>query len=174
MVRLFVCLQDKSIEELPDYAGPMIYDERYGREVPAHDPELEYIIEPHRRKDHRGHLITVEDEDWKDSHKRQAIIKQIWEGAGHTGFEPETYAVRNTIQEDALKCFSAHRRPQDGCIDWHDRSKRLGNPLLSDGERKATQRFGFKRTHERFLCDYCPVASHHVQKKVFEKEGLYD
>lgn len=172
-MRLFICLDCQTIEQLPDYEGPMIWDPEYKREVPVADDLLEYLIAPHKRGEHRGQLLHVQDKDWHSKTKREGILKEVQEGlSGHTGFDPETYAVRDTFQEDALKCFSAHNRPQDGCIDWHDRSKKLGNSLLTVEEKSDAKKFGLKRQNQRFLCDFCPVASQ-VQQKKNEKSGLY-
>lgn len=165
-MRLFMCLTCESIEELPDYTGPVIWDPEYKREVPIADDLLEYLVAPHKRGEHRGQLLHVDDKDWNDKTKREGILKEIKEGvSGHTGMDPEAYAVRNTFQEEALKCFSAHRRPQDGCVDWHDKSKKLGNSMLTYEEKSDAKKFGLKRQSPRFLCDFCPVASQVEHKK---------
>lgn len=172
-MRLFVCLDCTSIEELPDYDGPMTEDLVYGK-VPAQDDLLEYLVTPHRQKQHSGHLIHVPDENWRDREVREQILAKIREGVGAEGLGSEAYAVRNTFQEEALKCFRAHSRPQDGCIDYKDRSKVLGNSILTDDEKREAKKAGLKRTQMRFLCEFCPVHTNYVQKKKFEKQGLYD
>lgn len=172
-MRLFICLDCKSIEELPDYDGPMVTDPEYG-EVPAQDDLLEHLVEPHRRKQHTGNLVHVDDEHWRDRELRDQIVKQIRSGAKGEGLGSEAYAVKDTFREEAMKCFNAHRRPQDGCIDYQDRSKILGNSILTYDEKKEAKKAGLKRRQPRFLCDFCVVHTHYVQKKKFEKEGLYD
>jgi hypothetical protein len=164
-MRLFICLSDKSIEALPDYAGPMVWDQDFKVEVPAHDDLLEHVIAPHQQRGCIGHLATVEDADWENPTKRAEIVKQIWTNAGHTGFDPAVYAVRDTLSEDALKCYNAHRRPTDNCIDYRTRSKRLGNDLLDHDEKKLAKREGLKRREIRFLCEWCPYESVVNQKK---------
>ena len=171
-MRLFLCTTCESIEELPDYDGPMVYDEDLKVDVPAQDDLLEYIITPHRQKQHAGQLIHVEDHHWRDHEVRGQIIKQIKAGVG--GLGDEAYAVRDTFQEDALKCYRAHNRPQDGCIDYKDRSKILGNAVLDDDEKRVAKKAGLKRTQHRFLCEYCPVHTAYAQRKQFEKSGLYN
>lgn len=172
-MRLFVCLDCESMEELPDYDGPMRIDPVYG-EVPERDDLLEHLVAPHAQKQHAGHLIHVDDSNWRDSEIRAQIIKQIKAGVGGEGLGDEAYAVKDTFTEGALDCFRAHRRPQDGCIDYQDRSKILGNSLLDASEKKAAKKAGLQRYQHRFLCDFCPVHAQHVQKKQFEKDGLYD
>lgn len=183
-MRLLICKQCRSIEQLPDYDGPLekaLVPSPDGnlieRMVPPDgaDIHLDYLSEPHRRQEHEGNLVHVPDEQWAIEEVRAGIVEQIRNAmaGGTTGLDPEAYALKDTFQEEALKCFDAHRRPQDGCIDWHDRSKRIGNSLLDWSERKLMKKQGIS-TKKQFLCDFCPVASNYVQKKKFEKKGLYD
>lgn len=169
-MRLFLCTTCESIEELPDYDGPMVYSEELGTEVPADDDLLEYIITPHRQKQHAGQLISVEDHHWRDHEVRGQIVKQIKAGVG--GLGDEAYAVRDTFQEDALTCFRKHNRPQGSCPDYQDRSKILGNSLLDADDKKAAKAAGLKRYNHQFLCDWCPIHVQ-IQQKQFEKDGLY-
>ena len=182
-MRLLICKNCRTIEQLPDYEGPLelaLVPSPDGnlieRQVPPEgaDIHLDYIAEPHRRQEHEGNLVHVSDDQWANKKVREDIIHQIREAmsGGTTGLDPEAYALKDTFQEDAMKCFNAHRRPQDGCIDWHDRSKKIGNTLLDWSERKLLKKAGIK-PKQQYLCDWCPVASH-VQTKKFEKKGLYD
>jgi hypothetical protein len=182
-MRLLICHTCKTIEEVPDYDGPLEY-----ADVPAPDGTLmkaqvppvgadhllEHISEPHRRQEHIGQLVGVDEENWRDTQTRVEILKQIKDqlAGGSTGLHPEAYALKDTFKEDALKCYSKHGRPKDGCVDWHDRSKVLGNSLLTDEERTAARKRGLTSRKKRFLCDFCPVASQ-VQQKIFDKGGLY-
>lgn len=165
-MRLFICLTDRSIESLPDYAGPMVRDPDYNVDVPAYDDVLEHIIRPHRERGCVGHLAHVEDEDWQNDVKRAEIVKQIQAQTGTTGFEPEVYAVRDTLSEEAVKCFNRHRRPQDNCIDYKTRGKRLGNLLLDYDEKKLARSEGLKRREIRHLCEWCPYETIVNQKKI--------
>lgn len=182
-MRLLICKTCKTIEQLPDYTGPLeqaLVPSPDGnlieRLVPPEgaDVHLDYLTEPHRRGEHEGNLVQVPDEQWAVEQVRADVVRQIQEAmaGGTTGLDPEAYALKDTFQEEALKCFAAHRRPQNGCIDWHDRSKRIGNSLLDWSERKLLKKEGIT-PKKQFLCDFCPVASQ-VQGKKFEKEGLYD
>ena len=173
-MRLFLCVDCQVIEQVPDYEGPMIYDPQYNKELPVKDDLLEYVIAPHKQQEHRGTLMHIDQEDWEDDKKRDGILKEIRDGLGKTpGLDPEAYAMRDTFQEDALKCFSAHNRPQGGCIDYKDRSKRIGNSMLTDEERADVKKFGLKRVQQRYLCEWCPVHTNYVEKKQNEASGLY-
>lgn len=153
-MRLLVCLDCKSIEELPDFEGK-----------PEDDVLLEHLLNNNHAgatpEPHLGNLIGVEDRHWKDKTKRDEILRQIKEGTrGIAELDADFYDTKNTFQEDAMRCFKAHQRPQDGCPDYKDESKRLGNPM-KDSPQKV------------YICDFCVVKST-VQQKVFEKRGMYD
>lgn len=164
-MRLLLCHDCRTLEELPDFDGP-----------PAADVLLKELAERHRFPDddrHRGQLLKIEAEDWKDKTRREAIIEEVWKKAGYTGMEPEFYATKNTFQEDAAKCFDRHRRPKDGCPDYCDPSKKLGNSTLTTEERNIAKAEGFKPRGAVYLCYFCPVQANYVQKKKFEAAGLY-
>lgn len=183
-MRLLICMDCHTIEELPDYNGPLETvrvpapdGTMMEAQVPpvGEDHLLEHLSEPHRKQEHRGQLVSVPEENWRDTQTRVEILKQLRDqlkGAS-TGLDPEAYAIKNTFQEDALKCFNAHRRPKDGCIDWESRSKVLGNSLLTEDEKTAARKHGLHSKQKRYLCHFCPVASQ-VKTKMFDKQGLYN
>lgn len=194
-MRLLICLDCKTIEPLPNYDGPLeraLVPAPDGTLQPAEVPPmgadtvLDHLSSPHARREHRGNLVTVEDEEWDDNSKRVEIIKQIEAGLneGVAGLGADAYALKDTLTEDAVKCFNRHGRPEK-CIDWHTRSKLLGNSLLSDDEKKAAKEAsravaalakksprGRQGPTKRYLCDFCPVATK-VQQAMFDKKGLY-
>lgn len=138
-VRLLICRDCRTVEELPDFTGPV-----------EHDVVLDHAIEAHRfpnGEPHAGNLADVGAEEWRDESKRQGILKQI--ASKTTGLESEFYAAKNTFQEDALKCYARHGRPSEGCIDWEDSKKRLGNPT----------KLGWTAGPKVYLCHFCPVRS---------------
>lgn len=164
-MRLLLCHDCKTLEEVPDFDGP-----------PELDVLLQDLTERHRfdgREPHRGQLMRIKPEDWENRKTREAIIAEVWNKAGYTGMEPEFYATKNTFQEDAAKCFNKHNRPQDGCIDYCIPSKKLGNSTLTREEQKISKDAGFKPRGAVYLCYFCPVQANYVQKKSFEKRGLY-
>jgi len=159
-VRLLICMECKTTEQLPDFEGN-----------PAADDTLNYAIIPHAYpsgEKHRGHLMKVEKKHWDSPSTRRAIENQIRESAGHTGLDTEFYATKDTLGEDALKCFNAHNR-NPGCSDYRSSKKRLS--AGTDAERK---KLGLAPMPSKtFLCDFCPVKSM-VQERVFAKAGLYN
>lgn len=139
MTRLLICRDCRTIEELPDYEGPV-----------EHDVLLDHAVEAHtfpNGERHFGNLATVGDAQWRDDSTRQQIIDQI--RSKTTGLEGEYYAAKNTFEADAMKCYNQHRRPDEGCIDWKIEKKRLGNPT----------KIGWQAGPKVYLCDFCPVKS---------------
>lgn len=144
MLRLLLCMTCKSIEELPDYQGDA-----------EHDVTLAHLVGRHRFADDREHeggaLLRVEQRHWSAKTTREAIVRQIRQGSmGLNEIDADYYATTDTFKEDALRCFSAHRRPEDGCIDWETPERRIGT-------EKSNQRV--------YLCHWCPVSSHYVDRK---------
>jgi len=138
-LRLLICRDCRSIEELPDFTGPV-----------EHDVVLDHAVEAHRYPNgeaHFGNLADVEESDWRDPSRQAEIVKQITSKT--TGLESEFYATKNTFEAEALKCYAKHRRPDQGCIDWQNSKKRLGNP----------SKMGWQVGPKVYLCDFCPVRS---------------
>lgn len=157
-VRLLQCFLCRSVEELPDFEGH-----------PDDDVVLHYADERHggsTEQPHHRALHRIAAAQWNDLAIKKSVTKQMWEGT--TGFTPGYYDVKNTLQEDAAKCFTAHRR-QVPCIDWQDSSKILRAPTAAarralakelprgmdiDRERLA------KGAPKQYLCSFCAVATH--------------
>lgn len=159
-VRLLLCFECKTTEQIPDYEGPS-----------AADDTLTYAIHPHKYPTgtpHNGQLMRVEKKHWDSPSTRRAIENQIRESAGHTGLDTEFYATKDTLAEDAMKCWAAHNR-NPGCSDYKSSKKRLS--AGTDHERKKMGLLPL--ASKTYLCDFCPVKSI-VQQKVFEKRGLYN
>lgn len=151
-IRLLVCHDCRSIEELPDFKGN-----------PRDDHLLEHLSSKHRfpnGEEHVGALCDVEKDQWENDAVRQEIVAHIGKPSDHTGLEPEYYATKNTFQADALACYSQHNRPKQGCIDWKDDRKRLGNPSQDPRAPKV------------YLCDFCPVKTYVVTEQR-HRAGLY-
>lgn len=148
-IRLLVCQQCKTIEELPDYEGPA-----------EHDYLLAYRVEPHQTNglEHIGLLFKVNEVDWEVPHKREEIQKQISAklAGGETGLGHEFYDLKNTFQEDALACYNQHLR-NPACSDYKDESKRLTPGTAA--ERKAAGLPEYRSPRDRYLCEFCPVHS---------------
>lgn len=142
-VRLLICHSCRTVDELPDFHGR-----------PEDDVLLDDLIQRHRFPDgneHMGKLALVEEAVWHDPYKRQAVLEQIKKAVEKsTGFPSEWYATRDTYREDAMRCYKQHSRPKQGCIDYCDSDKRLGNPT----------RAGWEAGPRVFLCNFCPVETY--------------
>lgn len=161
-VRLLQCLTCKTLEELPDYQGD-----------PRGDFLLQALVKPHRFPDgneHFGQLHRVEKKHWDVPSTRESIEAQIREKSGHTGFDTEYYATKNTFQADAHSCWRAHNR-NPGCSDYKTSSKRLTPGTAA--ERKAAGLPRYNSPKDVFLCNFCPVHSL-VVTAAREKAGMYD
>ena len=145
-VRLLQCFSCRSVEVLPDFVG-----------LPEDDVFLQYVDEKHgglTEMPHHRALHRVEKRHWDDRTTQRQIHTQMW--ADTKGFVPEYYAIKNTLQEDAAKCFAKHKRSIP-CIDYQDRSKRIGNPAagLRRALSKETRRDFNSGGPKVFLCNFC-------------------
>jgi hypothetical protein len=149
-MRLLRCFDCKTMEEFPD--PPKGVDPK--NISPGEDPLLDALLEKHKtnQQEHLGQMFDIPDKDWANPDARKQILEQINEKT--TGFEQEFYDVKNTFQEDALKCFQEHNRP-DRCIDWLSDRKKLGR---ATPEGKAWQKQN-QKAPQTYLCHFCPVAS---------------
>lgn len=157
-VRLLICNTCKTTEELPDYQGP---DEG--------DDVLNFLVTRHRYPDgteHIGNLGRVEAKHWVDEGKRSSIINQVKNSANHTGLDQSFYDTKNTLQADAMTCWTRDHNRVKACPDYKTESKRL-QPDTREERRQAGVK-PFRST--TFLCDFCPVKSM-VQQAYFDKSG---
>jgi hypothetical protein len=158
-MRLLYCLVCASIDELPLFDGD-----------PDNDHLLQIAIEPHRfpsGEAHKGHLFRIPVLTWENPTARKQIIEQI-KGGGSKGldeFDPEFYATRNTFQDDALKCYSAHLRPTDGCPDYKSSAKRLLPNTKSERKELGLVDPSKAPGPKNYLCQFCPIESVVMQKK---------
>lgn len=155
-LRLVVCKDCKSIEELPPYDGPV-----------QKDILLEDTLSRHMTEwsTHEVALIRVPESYWRNKPVQDRIVQQISQG-GSRGIEEleeaqDYYGTRDTYREDALKCFNRHQRPKEGCIDYQNPDKRIGNPTSE----------GWKTGPRVYACNFCPVQVW-VDKKKAEGAGV--
>lgn len=155
VVRLLVCKDEKSIEELPDFKG-----------APKDDVLLEDTVSRHMYEGvtHEVALIKVPVKWWNDKNIQPKLIKQISDGGSKGLAEIEGgedyYGTRDTYREDALKCFQRHHRPDAGCLDYQNPDKRIGNPTSE----------GWKTGPRVYACSFCPVQAW-VDRKKLEETG---
>lgn len=154
-VRLLVCRDCTTVEDLPWYEGP-----------PEGDEMLTYLASKHvypNGERHFGHLMDIEKKCWEIPSARKQILSEL---GVTTGLGAETYAHIETFKEDAAKCFKAHRRSIP-CIDWHSDKKRIQNPTKTGWKNWRPNPMSV------YLCDYCVCASHVMTEKQ-KAAGAYD
>lgn len=149
-IRLLRCDSCRTLEELPDFQGPLEYDTL-----------LEVLLSRHETEGNRhfGRLFDVPKKAWDLPNMRRAITEQILDkgSAGLAVISKDFYDVRDTFRDDALKCYHQHNRPKDGCPDYRDERKML-LPNTAE-ERKevglAKPQKGTAPIH--YLCEFCPI-----------------
>jgi hypothetical protein len=158
-IRVLICMECKTAEQLPDYPP----DAR-----PEDDVVLHTVDEKHGGQTQQPHyrtVLRVPETAWKDRAAKQQILDRAFEGV--TGFKPSYYDIKDTLQEDAVKCHISHHR-QVPCIDYRDASKKLRAPTQKDrdalvADLSGTQRNKFNLEAVKhgaptvYLCDFCPV-----------------
>jgi hypothetical protein len=178
--RLLVCRECKTIEQLPLYDGP--------KELEAQDPILDRIVQRHVQlhgdiNPEVAALLVASEEPCRCGEKQMVTTNggyagrtrvrgnhtfweghkdEILKGLGErwTGLHPEFYAVKDTLREDAMRCYNLHRRPAGAdCIDWQTDNRRI-TPA------------DWKKNHV-YLCHFCPVASAVSTAKRLRR-GMYD
>lgn len=169
-IRLLVCFECKTMEELVDY--PPDADPKY--DVVLHEVDYKHggQLDDAEVRSHRRELLRMEKRFWSAPAFKRDVTKRIW--ANETGFTPEYYHAKNTLLEDAGKCFRDHHQP-DLCPDWHSDNKRIGNPAARERQQLARELKDENLAHTRvkvFLCDFCVVASKVMQKRR-EDAGMY-
>lgn len=155
-IRLLLCHDCKTLEELPDFDGPVEYDTLL---VTLTDRHQFPNGEPHV-----GRLIRVEKRAWDLPPLKDAILQQIREGSkGLAEFDTSYYDVRNTFQEDAMTCYAQHNRPKEGCTDFNAPSKRL-QPNTKADRKEAGLTTDAQSLPVIHLCSFCPVRSWYERK----------
>lgn len=164
-IRLLICKVCNSIEELPDYVGPV-----------EHDTLLEVAVEKHEfdsGERHLGHLMKVPLKHWARDDVRRQIILQIRGGsAGIDDFEKGFYDTKSTFHEDAMACYKRHLSPKGRCPDWRHDSKKLV-PKTAAERKEAGLAPPTKTPVHTYLCDFCPAKIFMVTK-AREQAGQYD
>jgi hypothetical protein len=162
MLRLLVCRNCKTIEELPDHAGDA-----------STDTLLSVLVSKHQKPDaHIGIVIKCPVRFWIVPKIQADIIKQIRGGSeGLDAFQTNFYATKNQFAEDAMTCFSDHLRPTGQCPDYKSDKKLLKPDTDAERKEAGLEKAG-KSGPKIYLCDFCPVKSYNM-KKFNEEKGLY-
>jgi len=156
--RLLQCTTCSTLEKLPDYNGPK---NSSGVPPEGYDVLLDNLVALHKFPNgdpHIGNLYNVDEKLWDKMDTRTQIEKEIWKDTA------EFSATKSFYEDEAMKCFNQHHRPKQGCIDYMDDSKRLGNPT------KEGWKAGIVDVR---LCSFCPVHSW-VTTQIRTKKGMYD
>ena len=149
-VRLLFCHSCRSVQAVPEFFGPVEYDDL-----------LNARLAEHTFADNRSHELVVgdiEEAQWDKKTVQDQVIGQMAQDMGYvppgsaTGLGPTFYAVKATYEQDALICWKAHKRTLD-CGDYRSDKMRI----LPDtkGERKD---LGLSpRRQPQWVCSFCPV-----------------
>jgi hypothetical protein len=163
MMRILICHDCRSTEELPHFEG----DSR-------NDYTLEYATQKHRfpnGEQHKGKLFRdIKVKHWESEDIRKDLLKRIWATQGFTGLEPWVYSSVNTLKEDAMDCWSKRGRPQR-CGDFHSEKKKLVPPSQNERGDAGLGKYKASPGQTRYLCDYC-VCRMQVENEINEKRDV--
>jgi hypothetical protein len=152
-IRLLYCYDCRTLEELPDFDGP-----------PEYDTILEVALSRHETNGmrHIGKMYDVETRVWEKKNLRETIIRQIKGGSeGLAIIDREYYNVRDNFKSDAMKCYSQHLRPKEGCGDWRADSKKLLPNTKADRKELGLDP---AKMPVQYLCKFCPVSAYYERK----------
>jgi len=162
MIRILVCRNCKTIEELPDYDGD-----------PAMDTLLNILVSKHQQPvEHIGLLMKFPIKYWAVPKVQAEIVKQIKGGSeGLDVFQTNFYATRNQFAEDAMRCYSDHNRPKGQCADYKSDKKLLKPDTDKERKEAGLEKSGVSGP-KVYLCDFCPVKSYNMEQHNIKK-GMY-
>lgn len=157
-IRLLLCLDCKTIEELPDFDGPPEYDHLL--QLAIDERHTNWTSETA----HRGQLIKVEIKHWAVESIKREIVRQIRDGSGGISeLDPAFYDTKSQFAADALDCFARHLRPRGQCVDYMHDSKKLVPKTKSDRKDLGLPDPKYA-TNLPKLCQFCPVHVYNVTK----------
>lgn len=166
-IRLLVCQQCKTIDELPDYDGD-----------PRGDVLLEVLCERHTTNGtpHKGHLMKVAVRMWSNPTVKNSILAEMRaKGLGGQGLAafgmPDYYEVKSQFADDAMTCFAQHNRPKGQCPDYRASHKQL-IPKTADLRKDLGLSAPGTTGPKTYLCDFCPVKIWNITK-AREAGGMY-
>jgi len=159
MFRLLYCLVCQTLEELPPYDG-----------IPEQDHLLAIACEQHvfpSGEPHKGKLFVVPLRAWAKSESKKEIIRQIKSGGskGLAEIDDTFYESRSTFLEGAMECYKRHKKPKDGCDDWHAKDRLLVPNTIKERKSEGMARYQDEAGPKTYLCDFCPVAIGVAQRK---------
>jgi hypothetical protein len=167
-IRLLFCETCASVDELPDYSGPV-----------ERDDTLNYLVAnkhtwPSGTPHVGGHLADVAKTEWDTPSYRTKIIEKMNEAIknkGSDGLGNTFYETRDTFADDAMSCWKSHNRTTD-CSDYRHKSKAL-IPDTKDLRKEIGLSTRAADMPKTFICDFCPAKSSIEQRKN-ASAGYYD
>lgn len=152
---------------LPDEDG-------HAKMVPAFDPMLEAFVVKH---DHglpdqavthgqQIEVMAVDQRTWEAMDVVTKIKDELERSSG------QAYAESNEYKDAALKCYNQHGNPdlQDGCPDYLDDSKLIGNATYKDDDG---QTITIPPPFRQYLCYLCPYQQTYIQVELRRRRGAY-
>lgn len=147
--RLLVCKTHSTMWKLLPYDGPAEYDMELREICNRHNAQ---VANPEACK---ATIFRTDQETSKKLDMETILTNKLKD---HDVYIKD---FRNELKTDALKCYSRHNRPKQGCIDWCIDEKTIG--------RKT----GIPKSKRQYLCMYCPVAEYYTHRERIDL-GLYD
>ena len=159
-VRLLFCHDCQSVDQLPDYDGPVDHDYTLAHRVAQHQfPNGEA---------HHGIMGRAEDTPTAISAAIDQMASMVKPGEG-SGLGQPMYDLRDNYKAESMSCWKKHNRTSD-CGDYRSDKMRLWADTKADrkAEGLATNR---DERPNAWLCDFCVVHSL-VQQKQAQARGL--
>jgi hypothetical protein len=167
-IRLLLCNDCHTIEELPDFNGH-----------PDDDTLLKISVEKHvwpTGTEHLGSMMRVPLKFWGNDVVRKQIIAQIKVGVGNVegldAIQEGWYASKSEFQASAMTCYQKHNRPRGSCGDWKSDSKKLIPKTSVERKEAGMGKAGANGAPVTFTCDFCPVATYY-HTRARDAKGLY-
>lgn len=166
-IRLLVCADCKSMDEIPDFEGH-----------PDDDVLLKIACESHvwpTGTEHKGNIFRIPLKFYGNPKVRESMIKQIQAGVsgGLDDVEKGWYDAKSQFAADAMSCFEKHLKPAGRCPDWMNDSKKLVPKTAAERKDAGMNAPGQNGAPSTYLCSFCPASIFMTQKRR-ELAGMYD
>ena len=148
VVRLLFCHTCRSVDEVPDYQGPV-----------EHDYYLQHKVSQHQFESgnpHRGVLGRVENTPESINAAIDEMETMVQPGTG-VGMGQVMYDLRDNYREEAFRCWKSHNRTKD-CGDYMSDRMRLWADTKADRKSEGLSTNREERPNI-WLCEHCPVHS---------------
>jgi hypothetical protein len=142
--------------------------------VPAFDPILEAFVVKHdhglpdRAVTHGQQIevMAVDQRTWDTMDVVTKIKDELQRVHG------QVYDESTEYKDAALQCYNAHGNPDltDGCRDYMDDSKLIGNSTYEDDEGRKISIPPWAR---QYLCYLCPYQQTYIQTELRRRRGAY-